>query len=154
MTPSATGLVPVFNRAGSLSPLPPRLANSRALSLPPVTPAGRCLRVEPQRYYPFSYRGGSTPREIASKLNELSPIAERASVDRTVPTPIKPSTWAPRPNEIAFDEDGKLDHFFECFFWFCILGRFCFACVNIQCQTDFFVCLLLEEVLYFVLLIL
>ncbi|KAL5273589.1 Mf family protein [Megaselia abdita] len=103
VSPGATGLVPVFDRAGSL---PPRLANSRALSLPPVTPAGRCLKVEPQRYYPFSYRGGSIPRDNLSKLNELSPIAERASVDRTVPTPIKPSTWAPRPNEIAFDEDG------------------------------------------------
>lgn len=110
VSPGATGLVPVNDRAGSL---PPRLANSRALSLPPVTPAGRCLKIEPQRYYPFAYRGGSIPRDIPSKLSELSPIAERASVERTVPTPIKPSTWAPRPNEIAFDEDGKLENFWN-----------------------------------------
>lgn len=115
VSPGATGLVPVYDRAGSL---PPRLANSRALSLPPVTPAGRCLKIEPQRYYPHAYRGGSIPRDIPSKLSELSPIAERASAERTVPTPIKPSTWAPRPNEIAFDEDGKLENFWNAVFFF------------------------------------
>jgi len=121
-----------YSRAGSEPYVPPPTYWNRGSSVPRRAPSvfDRATSLAP--FTRPAFRASSLePLDELFASKSIPPAMERPSVFERAgspsPTPVKAGRWGPRPTEVAYDADGKLEKFSKfislVFFFFSLISN-------------------------------